>query len=122
LFDGGLDRRTDDAMETWYPKVDVSENENEYVINAELPGIKKPDVKVVFENGILTVSGERSEEKKEKNARYHLVERSWGAFRRSFTLPGNVSADKIAADFKDGVLTVHAPKSETAKPKQIAVS
>ena len=91
LFDNSFDRRTDDAMESWYPKVDVSENENEYIVNAELPGVKKTDVKVAFENGVLTISGERSEEKRDRNTRYHIVERSWGAFRRSFTLPGNAT-------------------------------
>lgn len=123
LFDWSFGRRgeSESLDATWYPRVDVVEKENEYLINAEIPGVKKNDVKVAFENGVLTISGERKDEREEKNARYHVVERSWGSFRRSFTLPGNTDADKINADFKDGILTVKVAKSESAKPKQIEV-
>jgi len=105
----------------WAPSVDISEDANDYVVHAELPGLKKEDIKVSVENGMLTITGERKFEKEEKNKKYHRIERSYGSFTRSFTLPEAVKADKVCADFKDGVLHVHLPKDESAKPKSIAV-
>ena len=109
------------ALADWAPMADISEDENEYVIKAELPELKKEDVKVTVENGVLTISGERKFEKEEKNKKYHRVERAYGRFARSFALPDDADASKVKAEFKDGMLTVHLPKSEKAKPKQIEV-
>lgn len=109
------------ALADWAPMADISEDENEYVIKAELPELKKEDVKVTVENGVLTISGERKFEKEEKKKKYHRVERAYGRFTRSFALPDNADASKVKAEFKDGMLTVHLPKSEKAKPKQIEV-
>jgi HSP20 family protein len=105
----------------WAPLVDITEDDKEYLISAELPDVKKNDVKVTVENGILSISGERKFEKEEKNKRYHRVERSYGSFLRTFTLPDDADADKVNAEFKDGVLRVHVAKSEHARPKQIEV-
>ncbi len=103
------------------PSVDVIENEKDYCIRAELPGIRKEDVHVNFEGGVLTLSGERKQNKDDKDARYHRVESCYGHFSRSFTLPGDTESDKINAEFKDGVLTVRIPKSKSANPKEIAI-
>jgi len=105
----------------WAPLVDITEDEKEYLIKAELPEVKKDDVKVSVQDGVLTISGERKSEKEEKNKKFHRVEWAYGSFSRSFTLPEDADADKVAGDFKDGVLKVHVPKSEKAKPKKIEV-
>jgi len=86
-----------------------------------LPEVKKEDVKVAVENGVLTISGERKSEKEEKNKKFHRIERAYGSFERSFIVPDDADADKVIAEFKDAVLRVHLPKSEKAKPKQIEV-
>jgi HSP20 family protein len=106
----------------WSPLVDISEDDKEYLVKAELPELKKEEVKVSVENGELTISGERKTEKEEKGKKYHRIERSYGSFVRSFTLPEAVSAEKVTAEFKDGLLIVHLPKDENAKPKAIKVS
>jgi HSP20 family protein len=105
----------------WAPAVDVSETETEYLIKAEIPEVKKEDVKVTLQDGILTLQGERKQEKEEKGKRFHRIERSYGSFLRSFDLPANVDDTKTKADFKDGVLTLTLPKSEKAKPKSVEV-
>ena len=105
----------------WVPSVDVSETEGEYQIKAEIPDVKKEDVKVTVEDGVLTIQGERKQEKEEKGKKYHRVERSYGSFIRSFTLPDLVDEEKVKAEFKDGVLNLLLPKSEKAKPKAIEV-
>ena len=105
----------------WMPTVDISETEGEYLIKAELPEVRKEDVKVTVENGVLTLQGERRQEKEEKGKRYHRVERAYGSFMRSFTLPEDADGSKINAEYKEGVLTIHLPKSEKAKPKAIEV-
>jgi HSP20 family protein len=105
----------------WVPSVDVSETEGEYQIKAEIPDVKKEDVKVTVENGVLTIQGERRQEKEEKGKKYHRVECSYGSFVRSFTLPDLVDEEKVKAEFKDGVLNLKLPKSEKAKPKAIEV-
>ena len=106
----------------WIPSVDVSETEGEYQIKAEIPDVKKEDVKVTVEDGVLTIQGERKHEKEEKGKKYHRVERSYGSFVRSFTLPDLVDEEKVKAEFKDGVLNLQLPKSEKAKPKAIEVA
>lgn len=105
----------------WAPTVDISETEAEYAIKAELPEVKKEDVKVTVEDGVLTLQGERKQEKEEKGKKYHRIERSYGRFVRSFTLPDSVDESKVKAEYTDGVLHLHLPKSEKAKPKQIDV-
>jgi len=103
------------------PTVDISESEGEYLIKAELPEVKKEDVKVTVENGVLTLQGERRQEKEEKGKKFHRVERSYGSFIRSFTLPESVDESMVKAEYKDGVLNLHLPKSERVKPKAIDV-
>lgn len=105
----------------WAPSCDIAENSEEFVIKAELPGVSKDDVKVGIDNGVVRIQGERKQEKEEKDKRFHRVERSYGSFLRSFTLPTNIDENKIAADYKDGILTVRLPKAPNAKPKSIDV-
>jgi HSP20 family protein len=114
--------REEITLPEWTPLADITEDEKEYLIKADLPGMKKEDVKVTVENGVLIISGERQFEKEEKKRKYHRVERGYGTFMRSFTLPDDADGDKIKAEFKNGLLTVHLPKSEHAKPKQIEVN
>src|SRR5947199_3104473 len=113
--------REEITLADWMPLADITEDEKEYLIKAELPEMKKEDVKVTAENGVLTISGERKFEKEEKKRKYHRVERGYGTFMRSFALPDDADFNKVNAEFKSGVLTVHVPKSEQAKPKQIEV-
>jgi HSP20 family protein len=105
----------------WSPLVDITEDDKEYVIKAELPEVKKEDVKVSVENGVLSIVGERKFEKEEKGRRYHRVERSYGNFVRTFTLPDDADAGKVVAQFKDGVLRVLLAKREDARPRSIEV-
>jgi len=105
----------------WMPSVDISETDTEYLIKAELPEVNKEDVKVTLEDGVLTIQGERRQEKEEKNKKFHRVERSYGSFVRSFTLPDYVDDAKVKAEFKEGILSLHLPKSVKAKPKAIEV-
>ena len=105
----------------WTPSVDITEDDKEWLVKADLPDMKKEEVKVTVENGVLTISGERKLEKEEKNKKYHRIERAYGAFARSFSVPDGTDCAKVNADFKDGVLKVHLPKSETAKPKTLEI-
>lgn len=105
----------------WTPLVDISETTAEYVIKAEIPEVKKEDVKVMLEHGVLTVQGMRRQEAEEKGRKYHRVERSYGSFVRRFSLPDLVDDTKVQAVFKEGILMLHLPKSEKAKPKAIEV-
>jgi HSP20 family protein len=109
------------AVAEWSPVVDISEDDREYLIKAELPDVKKEDVKVTAQEGTLTIMGERKFEKEEKGKKYHRVERAYGTFGRSFSLPDDVSPAKVRAEFKDGLLTVHLVKDEKAKPQQVEV-
>jgi HSP20 family protein len=110
------------AAPEWSPLVDISEDEREYLIKAELPEVKKQDVKVTTEAGTLTIMGERKFENGEQGKKYHRVERAYGTFGRSFALPADANPAKASADFKDGVLTVHLLKDEKARPQQIEVT
>lgn len=105
----------------WSPVVDVLENEKEYVIKAELPEVKKDDVKIIVQDGVLTLQGERKSEIDEKGKRFHRIERSYGSFIRSFSIPDYVDEEKVSAEFKDGVLNLHLPKTEKAKARAIEV-
>jgi HSP20 family protein len=105
----------------WAPSVDIIEDDKEWLIKAELADVKKEDVKVTVENGVLVITGERKFEKEEKDKKYHRIERSYGNFLRSFALPDTADGSKVNAEFKDGLLKVHLPKSEKAKPKAVEV-
>jgi HSP20 family protein len=117
---GGRDESM--AVVEWVPIVNVLETDAEFLIRAELPGVEKCDVKLSVEDGVLTISGHREQEKEEKGKRYHRQERVSGSFARSFTLPDSLDEQKVAAEFRNGVLTVRLPKSERAKPKSIEVT
>jgi HSP20 family protein len=119
-------KRTGDGEESmtvteWSPLVDITEDDKEYLIKAELPEVVKENVKVTVEHGVLTITGERKHEKEEKGVKFHRVERSYGRFVRSFTVPDDADESKVTAEFKDGILKVHLAKSEKAKPKAIEV-
>jgi len=105
----------------WAPPVDIEETDKEYLIKAELPGIAKENVKVEMLDGVLTIEGERKTEEVGKGKKLHKVERSYGKFVRQFSLPAEVDAAKIQAEFKEGMLNVHLPKTAAAKPKAIEV-
>ena len=105
----------------WSPLVDITEDEKEYLIKADLPEVKKEDVKLTVQNDVMTISGERKYEKEEKGKKYHRVERAYGSFMRSFTLPEDADGSKVSAEYKEGVLKIHLPKSEKAKPKSFEV-
>ena len=109
------------TLPDWSPQVDISEDDQEYLIKADLPEIKKDDLKVVIEDGIVSVSGERKTENEEKKKKYHRIECSYGSFRRGFLVPEDADASKVKAEFKDGVLKLHLPKSPAAKPKTVEV-
>ncbi len=107
---------------SWMPAVDIFEtNDREYVVKAELPDMKRDDISVTFENGVLTLTGERNAEFDIAEGTFHRSERTCGRFSRSFTLPATVDATRINASYKDGVLTIRVPQREDAKPRQIAV-
>jgi HSP20 family protein len=110
-----------DVFADWAPAVDVQETDTEYLVKADLPAVKKEDVKISVEDGILAVEGERKQEKEEKNRKFHRIERSYGKFVRRLAMPTDVDQQKVAAEFKDGVLNVHLPKSPVAKPRTIDV-
>ena len=109
------------SVAEWSPLVDIPEDEKEDLIKAELPEVKREDVKLTVQDNVLAISGERRYEKEEKNKKYHRVERAYGNFLRSFTLPEDADGSKVSAEYKDGVLKVHLPKSEKATPKSIEV-
>ncbi len=106
---------------TFLPAVDIVERQNDFTIKAELPGVKKEDVKITLQNGTLTIRGEKKHEEEKKGENLHRVERSYGAFQRSFTLPNSVSSERVEASYDNGILTVTLPKVEEAKPKEIEV-
>jgi HSP20 family protein len=119
-------RRVDGREETmtvfeWAPLVDIVENEHEYLIKAELPEVKREEVKVTVQDGTLAIAGERTIEKEEKDKKYHRIERAYGHFARSFTLPEDADPTRIRAEFKDGVLNVHVAKAEHDRPKRVEV-
>lgn len=105
----------------WLPRVDVSENDDAYVIKAEIPGVNKDDVKVSLDNGVLMLQGERRQERDEKGWRFHRMERSYGHFMRCFTLPTNVDAEHLKASFHNGLLEVDIPKLEKATHHAVQV-
>ncbi len=110
------------SVAEWAPLVDITEDEKEYLIKAELPEVKKDEIKINVQNDVLVISGERRYEKEEKDKKYHRVERAYGRFSRSFTIPEDSDPERVSAEFKDGLLHVHLPKSERSKPKSITVN
>lgn len=105
----------------WTPPVDILETEQELILKADVPDMTEKDIAITIENGTLTIKGERKFQKKDEKSGYHRIERSFGAFARSFTLPETVEAEKVSATYKNGVLTVALPKKEVAKPRSIEV-
>ncbi|HEV2387610.1 MAG TPA: Hsp20/alpha crystallin family protein [Candidatus Acidoferrales bacterium] len=113
--------RGDNGLSAWSPEVDIRETEEELVLEADLPGIEEKDLDIRVEGNMLTIRGERKFEKKESEESYLRVERSYGSFTRSFSLPQTVKTESIKASYHDGVLTIRLPKREEAKPKQVKV-
>jgi HSP20 family protein len=125
LFDdAGRNWKSDEpaATTTWSPSVDIFETQGEIVVKAELPGMDRSDIGLNIENNVLTLKGERRFEKETKEENYHRIERAYGAFSRSFSIPATVDEEKIRADYKDGVLKIVLPKKEQAKPKRIQIA
>jgi len=123
LFGDAYGAREEGVLSNWVPAVDIFENEKkELVLKAELPDVKREDVSVTVENNMLTLSGDRKFDAEVKKEHYHRIERSYGRFSRSFSLPATVDTAKIAADFKDGLLTVRLPFREEAKPRAINIA
>ena len=122
LFSNSIANGRDEAMSgAWLPKVDIFENKENLVLEAELPGMTRDDFELSFENNVLTLKGERKFEKKDEGDNYHRVERSYGSFTRSFTLPNSVTVDGVKAEFNNGILTVALPKREETKARKIEV-
>lgn len=123
LFWGTLKgyREGEEEACVWSPVVDIKEDENEVKVSAELPGLKQKDIKVTVNEGMLTIKGERKFEDEEKKKNYHRIERCYGSFSRSFSLPSNLEAEKIKASMNDGILEVTIPKKEEKKPKEISI-
>ena len=110
------------ATTAWSPAVDIFETEGEIVVKAELPGMERKDITLNLEKNVLTLKGERRFDKETKEENYHRVERAYGGFSRSFSIPATVDEEKIKADYKDGVLKIILPKKEQLKPKQIQIA
>lgn len=123
LFEPFWSRTGDEELVsgTWIPPVDVEEVGDSLVLRAELPGVKREDIDVSFTDGVLTLKGERQFEKESQEKTWHRIERSYGSFVRSFTMPRSVDPSGISADFKDGVLEIRVPKREESKPRQIRI-
>src|SRR5437763_10373927 len=109
------------AVADWSPEVDISEDDRGYLLKADLPEMKKDEVRVTVEDGVLSVSGERKTEKEDHKKKFHRIERSFGTFRRSFTLPEDADSTKVTAEFRDGVLKVHLPTTPVARSKATQV-
>jgi len=123
LFESTFPANSDtSALTTWAPAVDIYETENELVIKADLPDVNEHDLDVRVENNMLTITGERKFEEKVREENYLRVERSYGSFSRSFSLPNTVNTEAIKAEYKNGVLTVELPKRAEAKPKQVKLN
>lgn len=120
FFDLEPRRRSGDAGD-WFPSLDLSETKSEIVVKAEIPGMDPKDIDISLSDGVLSIRGERKQEKEEKEEDYHLIERSYGSFARSVALPKEIKHDKISASYKDGVLRIVLPKSEEAKKKEVKI-
>ena len=123
LFEGSIPRRSDQsALTTWAPAVDIYETENELVLKADLPDVNEKDLDIRIESNILTIKGERKFEEKAKEDNYLRIERTYGSFSRSFSLPSTVDSGSIKAEYKNGVLTVELPKRAESKPRQVKIN
>ncbi len=124
MFDNFFGRETEvsESSLTWYPSVDIKETKDDFVLTAEVPGMSKDDIKINISENTLTIKGEKKEEKKEEDHNFHRVERRYGAFQRSFTLPNQIQGNKVKASYKDGILTIAMPKKEEVKPKEIPIT
>lgn len=120
-FYADFDKLANEAEGTWHPSVDISENENAFVLKAELPGVSREDINIDINNKTLTLKGEKKFEEKTEKENYVRVERSYGSFSRTFALSDKVDTENVKASYKDGVLEVTLPKKEEAKPKEIKV-
>ena len=115
------DSESTEENSSWIPTVDISENDSGFEIHAELPGVAQEDVQVSVTDNLLTIKGEKNQKRETENKSYHRVERRYGTFQRSFTLPRHVDTGNIKGDYKDGILTLTIPKAEAAKPKEIQI-
>jgi HSP20 family protein len=128
IFGGGAaparrDREEEMSLGAWIPPVDIHEDQEKLVLTAELPGFRQDQIEIQLEGGVLTIRGERRfEDEKTNGKNYHRVERSYGQFVRSFTLPNNVDRENVRASFRDGLLHIEVPKREEAKPRQIRIT
>lgn len=122
VFGSSLFHHTDQQLLPWEPVVDIREDEDAFYVYAEIPGVKKEDVKITMNNTLLSIRGEKKHEIEKSESNYHRIERSFGSFERTFTLPLTVKTDRIMAAFTDGVLRVELPKTEEAKPKEIQIN
>ena len=118
--DFGLNLRESDTV--WCPSVDLSETENTYEVKAEMPGMKKEDIKVEVKENVLILTGEKKHETKDDKKNFHRLERVYGKFQRSFRLPREVKSEEIKAKYRNGVLTIEIPKTEEMKPKEVSVA
>ncbi len=121
LFDTFISERRFDREFAWAPAIEVKELPDKYILKVDVPGVKKEDLKLEVSDNVLTISGERKEEKEEKEAQYYRREILYGSFQRSIQLPSNVEPDKISAKLENGVLTIEIPKTEKAKAKEIPI-
>jgi len=122
LFDSFFGRRhLEEAEGFWYPVIDIEEDNENFIVKAELPGMRKEDIKISVRGNSLVVSGERKQESETKSKTFHRIERSYGKFTRTITLPSEADADKVKASYKDGILIVTLPKPETLKAKEIEI-
>ncbi len=121
LFNTFFGRHPEEPEGFWTPVIDLEEDNENFIVKAELPGMKKDDIKISVRGNQLSITGERKQESEVKNKTYHRIERSYGKFSRIITLPTDVEADQVKASYKDGVLTVTLPKPESMKPKEIEV-
>lgn len=115
------DNESNEENSSWLPTVDITETDSGFEIHAELPGVAQEDVKVSVTDNLLTIKAEKNQKQETENKSYHRVERKYGTFQRSFTLPRHVDTGNIKADYKDGILTLTIPKAEAAKPKEIQI-
>ncbi len=121
IFDEFFDREETESVATWVPRVDFVEMNDKYEVTVELPGLTKDNVKLEMQNDILTISGEKQQVTDKKERNIYLSERVYGSFRRSFQFPTQVEAEKVNAEFRNGLLVITVPKAEVAKPKQIEI-
>lgn len=123
LWDSFFEKRPARVEEVseWFPSLDVSETDSEYIVKVEVPGIDPKDINISLMNNLLTIKGEKKQEKEEKEENYHLLERSYGSFTRSIRIPSQIQNDHINASYKNGVLKIILPKTEEAKKKEIKI-